>query len=147
MAGGPWIKMAIADTPVLLRTYLVANAALATAVSSRIWVAKVPEDELANMPTKAVLIIPSSSMSNIGVPVYGEQSDMYCYGSTEYEAWTVFRILYNALHRCGLQTVSSTYRIMQGALSSGPAYHTEPVTGWPRVLVTFNVTWLETAVT
>jgi len=72
---------------------------------------------------------------------------MYCYGSTEYEAFTVYRALYDALHRCGLQTVSSTYRIMQGALSGGPTYHTEPVTGWPRVLATFNVTWLETAVT
>jgi len=135
------------NTPALLREFLLNDSALATAVSNRIWAGKLPDDEFSNMPRAAVLIIPSSAIAEISVPVYTERNDVYCYGSTPYDAWQIYRKLFNALHRVGLQTVDSTRRIMQAHLVGGPAPLLEKEFGWPLVWAAFNVIWAENAIT
>lgn len=134
------------NTPVLLRTFLLADSTLATAVSNRIWVAKIPDDEFGDMPRAAVLILPSSAMAEIGVPVYIERSDFYAYGSTPYDAWQIYRKVFNALHRVGLQAVDTDKRIMQAALVGGPAPMFEKEFGWAYVWCAFSIVWAENAI-
>jgi len=125
-----------------LRTYLLSKSALDTEVSSRIWVGQIPEDEFGDMPRKSVLIMPSSGPSFF-IPLYMERVDCYCYGLTHLEAYDVYRELYNALHRCNLQTVSTTRRLMNAWKAGGPTLQNERVLGWPRVWVAFMTVWAE----
>jgi len=135
------------NTPALLRTFLLSDSTLATAVSNRIWAAKLPDDEFSSMPRDAVLLIPSSAIAEISVPVYTERNDIYAYGSTPLAAWQIYRKLFNALHRAGLQSVSTTRRIMQAFLVGGPAIMYEKEFGWPYAWAAFNVIWAESVIT
>ena len=122
---------------------MLANSTLATAVSNRIWAAKLPDDEFASMPRDAVLIMPSGAIAEIGVPVYTERSDIYCYGTTPYAAHEIYRKLFNALHRAGLQSVDTDKRLMQAFLAGGPATRLEPEFGWAYVWSAWNAIWAE----
>lgn len=137
----------IINTPARLREFLLDNPTLATAVSNRIWANKLPDDEFEHMPRDGVLLKPGSAIAEISIPKYTERSDIYCYGSTPRAAWQIYRKLFNALHRVGLQTVDTDKRIMQAYQVGGPAPMSEKEFGWPFVWVAFNVIWLETAVT
>ena len=136
---------ALIDTATLLRTFLLANSTLATAVSNRIWIGKVPDSEFGSMPRAALLISPNTAMAEIGVPVYTERYDLYCYDDDLYNAWQVYRKLFNALHRVGLQTVDTDKRIMQAWLVAGPTALLERDMGWPFIFAAFNVVWAEWA--
>lgn len=134
------------DVMAATRAHLLADSALATEVSNRIWAGEIPDDELANMPTKAILIVPDSARPYISVPAIRDRPQFLCYGVTDRDAWQVYRKLYNAMQRIGLTTVDTDKRIMQAFQSGGPLSLAELELGWPRIAVHFTVIWAETTI-
>ena len=131
------------DTLALLRTFLLADGTLATAVSNRIWVGEVPDDELGSMPRDSVLIVTDSSQTSVSVPVIWDRPQIICYGGTDRAAYQVYLKVYNAMQRKGLQSVSSTARLMQAYKSGGPISFPEQELGWARVSAFFTCIWAE----
>ncbi|MBU0846422.1 hypothetical protein KKH23_04475 [Patescibacteria group bacterium] len=137
---------ALIDTATLLKTFLLADSTLATAVTNRIWAGKVPDSQFGSMPRAALLILPNTAMAEIGVPVYTERYDLYCYDDDLFNAWQNYRKLFNALHRVGLQVVDTNKRIMQSWLVAGPTALLEPDMNWPYIFSAFNVIWNESVI-
>jgi hypothetical protein len=135
----------LVNTQAALRTFLLTDATLAAKVSSRIWVGTIPDSQFGSMPMTCLMLLASSVIPMRSVPVYGERTDIWCYGATELESWQTYMVLYNALHRCGLQSVSTDLRIMNAWLVGGPTFNFEREVGWPRVWTAWKVMWAESA--
>lgn len=85
------------------------------------------------------------------IPMQTKRFVFYCYGATQAEAHTVFRHLFDALHRRTRTNVTAStgvkHLLSWGELETGPTDLPEPELDWPRVVATFRVRLGERATT
>jgi len=81
------------------------------------------------------------------IPMATLHYTFYCYGATQAGAHTVFRELFDALHRRSRTDVTITtgvkHLLSWAELENGPLDLPEPQLDWPRVVCSFTVRFAE----
>jgi len=104
--------MALVDTNVVIRNYLLTQATITALIDSRLYIAKLPQNT--TLPAVAFFSRGGSSSPYIpGIPTPSIQFD--CWASRQIDAREVYRAIYDALQ--GIQNVdvvvgADTYQIM-----------------------------------
>ncbi len=128
-------------------TYLKAQSAISSLLSTRVYGLELPESEVANMPRKNIVI---NSAGGIGqeslLDVYTYRLDFLCYGETPFEAYETWRTLRTEL-RDMTKNVSAATFLYSAVHSAGPFSFRDQETDWPVTLDTWLVMTQDTIVT
>jgi hypothetical protein len=130
--------MALMPDPVEgLIAFLLADADLASLVSTRVYGVELPFSEADNQPQKAVVLrhagggvgVGSDSVLDVGTL----RVDAFNYGETPYEARKVRRASYRALKKMG-RTKQGTVVLLSAVQAGGPVDLRFSATDWPAVI-------------
>jgi len=123
--------------------YLSGCTDLMTAIASRLYGPPIGIPTGMTAPRACLLFSCDGGPGDPDVPMVTKRFVFYCYGTTQAEAQTVFRHLFDALHRKTRTDVTISagvkHLLSWGELETGPTDLPEPELGWPRVIATFRV--------
>ena len=101
-------------------------------------------------PAKAVVFENDGGPGHPDIPMANERFTMYCYGGDMVEASSVFRTVFDALHRKGFTQVAYatgvTALVRRIELDMGPVDMPDPGNNWPRVVSAWRMLYKEAAV-
>lgn len=139
------------DHNLTLYTFLASQTALMTAISNRLYGGSLQIPDGMTQAQTALLFACDGGPGDRDIPMASRRFQFYCYGATNTEARTVFRELFDALHRKGRTDVTITtgvkHLLSYGELVAGPSDLAEPELGWSRVVCAFQVRFGERVTT
>lgn len=128
-----------------LRSYLLADADVVAATSSRVYGAELPQAEVINQPRGAIVLRAQGGGNLFGrsyIEINDPRVDILCYGSTPYQAGVV----HNAMH----PVLKQMRRNVQGSCllhwahpTTSPLSLRDPDAEWPMVLSVWQVLYSE----
>ena len=137
------------DSDSIMYGYLTSVTALMTATGNRIYGPPLGVPAGITEPKTFIKFSCDGGPGHPDIPMSSERFSFSCYGSKQSEAQSVFRALFDALHRVGRQevtiSVGVTALLRRADLESGPMDLPEPELGWPRVVCAFRVVFMERA--
>lgn len=127
------------DAHSALRTHLIAASPLRTLLGGDyVYWPEVPSTLNSSMPRKAISFRLSGGLTSAYLHAQDARLTVRCYGSTSYEAGTVYRALYDRLHLSQNFIVGDVG--FHGISESVPGSPLEdPATDWPYFFVIFDV--------
>jgi hypothetical protein len=122
----------IPDVIGAVRQHLLADSALNTLVSGRIYGQELPRDQNQYMPRKAVVIRSSGGPAQMGtIPVGDVRIDFRCYGESPLEAMKVFRTVFPRMKFGTMRKAYGSALLHSARQDSGPINLLEPDVEWP----------------
>lgn len=141
----------LVDHDLTLYTYLYGCTALMAAISNRLYGGTLQIPDGMTQAQTALLFACDGGQGDRDIPMALKRFQFYCYGAMNTEARTVFRELFDALHRQGRTDVTIStgvkHLLSYGELVAGPNDMPEPELGWPRVVCAFQVRFGERVAT
>lgn len=144
--------MPIPDPTAAVVAFLIADTGVASQVTDpatsevRVYGAELEEDQVVNMPSKAIVVKPAPSAGlRVGYMRIGTNSyDIWCFGASPFEAGEVRLAVYEALKFLNREVANDT--LLHWAQETGGAMSfRDPDTDWPVQLQTFQVLAAEVA--
>lgn len=128
------------DPVAALRTFLLADAAVAALVGTRIYGQEIgKKDDREAMPLDAIVLNYAGGPESPGggFQEFGNtRVDAFCYGATLNQSAKVYRAVYRALTQMHTQRIGDTL-VYSVSVSSKGATAMDPVTQWPLTLASF----------
>ena len=126
------------DAHSALRTHLIAASPLRTLLGGDyVYWPEIPAN--VSMPRKAISFRFGGGLTSLYLRAQSARLTVRCWGSSSYEAMTVYRALYDRLHDSQNFIVGDVG--FHGAFESVPGEPLEdPDTGWPFVFAVYDVT-------
>lgn len=138
---------AIVDIGSALRSLLLAETAVETLVSDRVFVGELPASETGSMPRAAVVIRGAGGPRAFGGAYQDyrdDRIDVRCYGVTPHEANTLWRTIVAILTELPRTNIDGVV-LHWAREAGGPIPLRDPDTDWPFEHAAFQVLYAETA--
>lgn len=136
-----------ADPIAALRTILLADPDLDTAVNGQVYGGEIPEAESKSMPVAAVVLRPAGGPSTPGggYQQFGKQRvDVVCYGHTLSESYAIDRLVYPILNAIQRQVADSVL-VHSATCEAKAATARDPLKQWPTTYSSWLVLAAEVA--
>lgn len=131
---------AVPDPLTGLIEFLKADTDLAALVSTRVFGAELPRNQVASMPRAAVVVQPAGGgLMGLEFQSWGDiRVDVDCYGSTAFASWQVYLAAYRALKMMQREVVAGVLLHWAKPSARGNTAR-DPDTDWPITLSSWQV--------